>query len=112
MACKVCGATKQQVEFYDSINTFCKVHWRERVKENRDSKIDYYREFDRNRANLPHRLENTKRVTAKWKADHPDRRRAQVILGNAVRDGKIVPLHCWVCGNKAEAHRQSHRPER
>lgn len=56
------------------------------------------------RASQPHRKANAKRVIERWKEEHPKRRAAQVAVGNAVRDGRLVKLRCLVCGNKAEAH--------
>ena len=44
------------------------------------------------------------RAVKAWKEKNALRRAAQVILGNAVRDGRITPLPCFVCGEKAEAH--------
>jgi hypothetical protein len=40
----------------------------------------------------------------KWCKSNPVRRAAQIALGNAVRAGKVAPLPCFVCGDKAEAH--------
>ena len=40
----------------------------------------------------------------RWKEKHPERRAAQIAVGNAVRDGRLVPLPCFECGKKAEAH--------
>ena len=45
-----------------------------------------------------------KAAAEKWKQRNRVKRAAHVILGNAVRSGKIVPQPCWVCGEKAEAH--------
>jgi hypothetical protein len=56
------------------------------------------------RASQPHRVAKAKQSYAAWKTSHPKRRAAQVKLGNAVRDGKVVPLPCLICGEKAEAH--------
>ena len=61
-------------------------------------------EYDRLRAKQPHRISRAKAIQTRWKADHPDRRKAHAILGNAVRSGKIVKLPCQECGAPAEAH--------
>lgn len=44
------------------------------------------------------------RAVNEWKAKNRVRRAAQVILGNAVKYGKVSKQPCWVCGGKAEAH--------
>ena len=65
--------------------------------------------YDRLRSKRPERRARANAIAAQWRENHPDRRAAQVELGNAVRDGKIVPLPCEVCGaERAEAHHASY----
>jgi hypothetical protein len=46
-----------------------------------------------------------KRVQTEWKAQFPNRRKAQNILAGAVKTNKVFKLHCIVCGSeKVEAH--------
>lgn len=54
--CKVCEATETDAEFYASVKTYCKKHWKERVRSNRSANVECYREADRIRSNLPHRV--------------------------------------------------------
>ena len=57
------------------------------------------REYDRERANQPHRVELRNRIAAEWRVKYPDRARAQDAAGNAFRDGKIEkPSLCQGCG--------------
>ena len=115
--CKVCGKHDGEAEFYASISNHCKEHWRERVNENRTSKADYYRSFDRARANLPHRVAARdeyrktvafaiahRKASRAYKERHPERYAARSAVGNAIRDGKIDRLPCIICGGNAEAH--------
>lgn len=44
------------------------------------------------------------RAISKWKDAQSSRRAANVILGNAVKYGKVKKQPCWVCGCDAEAH--------
>lgn len=87
------------------------------VRQNRLAKIDHYRSFDRKRANLPHRVEarlayqqtDAYRISQalgnkRWQVANAIRRRAQTAVGNAVRDGRLHPLPCFVCGARAQAH--------
>ena len=104
MHCKTCNTTKQTSDFYASNRTRCKECIKESVRVNRLEKIDYYRQYDRLRASQPHRKALAKRVMDEWKAQHPRRRKANIALGNAVRDGKVKKQPCWVCGAKAVAH--------
>lgn len=104
MRCKSCGQDCQPEQFYASNQTKCKECVKKAAKQNRMARIDYYRSYDRMRAAQPHRKANAKRVIEQWKVEHPKRRAAQVAVGNAVRDGRLIKLPCLVCGNKAEAH--------
>ena len=70
----------------------------------RQARLDYYRLYDRRRASQPHRRALAKRINQEWKALNPKRRAAQVLLGNALRDGKVKSLPCFMCGLKAQAH--------
>jgi hypothetical protein len=110
--CRSCGQTKSSADFYrhpftaDRLLADCKVCHRAKVIANRDKKADYFRAYDRERSKLPHRRAKNREVAARWRANNPLRRAAQVILGNAIRDGKVV---CWpgcaVCDStKVEAH--------
>ncbi len=115
--CKTCGATDAVAEFYASIATYCKEHWKERVRARRAENIEQHREYDRQRANLPHRVtartEYSKteafarshtKASNKWDSANPDRKAATQAVNNAIRDGKMKRLHCFICGAEAEAH--------
>lgn len=116
--CKVCGKTSDEAEFYASIKTYCKEHWKAKVKSNREANPEHYKEFDRNRANMPERIEMRKayqktvafseshsKATKKYKENHSEKRKAQAAIAHGLRDGKIEKLPCFVCGSeKSEAH--------
>lgn len=105
--CMVCHFVKESSDFYPRQRRECKECTKKRMKNTRDANIEYYRLYDKARANLPHRLELSKRVSQQWKAKHPNRRAAQTALGNAVRDGRVIPWPvCAVpeCNGKPEAH--------
>lgn len=111
--CFKCAETKPLTEFYrhammgDGLLGKCKECTKADTRANRDAKIDYYRMYDRKRASMPHRKALGIRVHAAWKAKHPKRRKAQIMLGNAVRTGRVVPWPvCAVpeCSERPEAH--------
>ncbi|WP_417070775.1 hypothetical protein [Niveibacterium terrae] len=116
--CKTCGATKESAEFYESISAFCKEHWKLHVKEHRAANSDYYKEFDRNRANNPDRVEARKKyrrtdafsvshnkAVKKYTEKHAQRRSAHYAVSNAIRSGKMIKQPCCICGDKkSEAH--------
>ena len=118
--CKRCGEADAAL-FYASIKTYCKEHWREKVRANRAAKIDQYRAKDRARGSLPHRVaaraeyQKTEAFAAshaqashKWAVVHPLRRKASHIVSNAIRDGKLQKLPCLGCGN---ATVEGHHPD-
>lgn len=111
--CKVCGVTSDDAEFYSGVNTRCKECHKAKVRENREAKSDYYREYD------AYRYQNDPRVRArhrryaktdagkasltearkKWHENNAEKRAAHVILGNAVRDKRVdKPDTCSRCG--------------
>ena len=100
----------------------CKECTKKDVHKNRLDNLEYYRKYDRKRADLPERVELRKAIAEKWKSDpklkkksakqrkawqekNLIKRAAHVITGNAIRDGVLVPELCKVCGkNKVDAH--------
>ena len=116
--CKVCGLGPNETYFYKGNVSYCKTHWKERVKNNRDANSAYYKEFDKNRSKLAHRVEarieyqktdafssSHRKATNKYRVNHEIRRAAQVSVGNAVRDGRLKKEPCFICGcGDTEAH--------
>lgn len=92
------------------------------VTKNRELNLDYYRKYDRKRADLPKRVKLRASIAEKWKND-PDlkkrmlkhkknwsekntiKRAAHIITGNAIRDGRLILGLCEVCKKKkVDAH--------
>lgn len=111
--CKLCGVTDASAEFYKGVNCRCKECHKREVRENRMEKIEQYTAYEKMRYKRDeHRREANKRraKTPEYKAAHaeavrrrnalhPDKRAANVILGNAVRDGRVIkPKECSRCG--------------
>ena len=55
--CKQCHTEKEITEFYVSNKGTCKECIKLNVRENRKQKAEYYREYEKSRAMLPHRVE-------------------------------------------------------
>ena len=121
--CIKCNKEQPDSEYYRSTirangTGECKSCTRARVIANREAKIDYYREFDRKRANLPHRVQARKKYAqteqgqkslARGKAAYyyryPNRSAARSAVTNAVRDGRLIkPDTCESCNNKCNPH--------
>lgn len=127
LCCRTCGETKPLSDYYkghmsrDCRIGKCKECVKADVRTNRLVNVDYYREYDRKRSNLPKRVaaraeyaasdsgrESQNRAKRKYSL-RPDRRNANVSLGNAVRDGRIVKLDaCEYCGSQNRL--QGHHP--
>ena len=82
----------------------CKECTKADVKRHRQENWERVRAYDKMRASQPHRRALAKRVQDEWKAEHPNRRRAQNQLAHALRAGKLRKQPCWVCGCNAVAH--------
>lgn len=121
--CKDCGIEKPLTEYYvhklmfDGHLNKCKSCVRLRVLKNTKKNSEYYKQYDKKRAMLPKRVEArekyaktekgkeaVKRARKKYMELNPLRRSAHIAVGNAVRDGKLKKLPCFICGEIAEAH--------
>jgi hypothetical protein len=121
--CKVCGATEESVEFYGSVTSRCKECHKMLVAKNRHEKSDYYRAYDAERYQNDSRVKERHRryqgtkagktamfhARKRWEAKAPEKKAANIILNNAVRDGKIEkPAFCSVCGASGRIHGHHH----
>lgn len=121
--CKNCGIEKPLTEYYahksmlDGHLNKCKSCVRLRVLKNTKENSEYYKQYDKKRAMLPNRVEArekyaktekgkeaAKRARKKYMELNPLRRSAHIAVGNAIRDGKLQKLPCFICGAIAEAH--------
>ena len=121
--CKICGSTSDTSEFYAGVRNRCKECHKDKVRENRAKKADYYRFYDAKRFQEDAKVrERHRRYQAsdagkasmnlsrkKWLVANADKRAAHIILGNAVRDGrKVKPDNCEVCGSGGRIHGHHH----
>ena len=128
ITCKSCNTTKPMSEYYESNRSKCKECVRTRVRRNRASNLAYYRAYDAkrfqddpNRRIMNDRYQSStagkasvRRAKANYRERHPEKRRAHVILGNAVRDGRIEkPKECSDCGKAPQRrhHLQGHHDD-
>lgn len=110
--CKKCSSElPEDSGFYANDNT-CKECRKVMARENRARNIEYYRQYDRERANLPDRvkareeysktpegIEAANRAKNKWTQINAKKRWATNAVNNAIRDGHIVkPDFCSECG--------------
>lgn len=122
--CFKCKKDKPKSEFYkhsqmkDGTINKCKDCTKKDVSENRADRADYYRAYEKNRAQLPHRVESRnlyakteayrmsqRRSSKKYRERNVVKRKAHIAVGNAIRDGLLAKMPCEVCGlEKVHAH--------
>jgi len=121
--CFVCEKTLPLTEFYkhptmaDGRLGKCGKCTREYMRLYRLENIKRFKARDRARNKLPHRIEksrqyvqtvngrNSKRkANNKWKENNPEKRQANAIVGNAVRDGRLIKTSCVECDSTVSAH--------
>lgn len=115
--CKRCGKRKKTSDFYNR-DTSCKKCRIACVKEYRRRNAEKVREYDKSRGMLPHRVEARaayqkteagkaakRRANEKQMRLHPIKRGARVMVGNAVRDGRLrKPKRCEGCKKERRLH--------
>jgi hypothetical protein len=114
--CFKCGAEKPFEDFYvhgemaDGHLGKCKDCTKMDMKVDRATK-PRVREYDRERANLPHRVALRARITKAWSEKNRARSKAQDTAQNAVRDGKLErQTICDGCGLKP-TRLEKHHPD-
>lgn len=110
--CFKCGQNKELTEFYkhpamlDGHVNKCKDCNKKDNNLNRQSKIDYYREYDRDRFyTSDKRKEQHKAQCYKYSRVHADRRYAHTKARRALLANKLIKENCLMCGDsKTEMH--------
>jgi hypothetical protein len=122
--CFKCGEQKDLSAFYrhpemaDGHLNKCKECNKADVRNNRSKNIEYYKEYDRNRANLDNRVlarneyaktKNgvlaTRRARNGWGQRNPIKKYAHALVRSMVVNGLInKPTCCCACGNIANLH--------
>ena len=118
--CFKCHEVKPLSEFYkhkqmkDGRLNKCKECNKKDVSKNYRENIDHYKEYEKARAGLPHRVKSREDYSKTehgrerlnegkkaWTMRNPIKRMASTIVGNAVRGGKIKkPSNCEACSSE------------
>lgn len=112
--CNVCEQALSLDRFYKSNLSTCMECVKARVRDYRQANLAKVQAYDRMRGLLPHRKEANKERAKRrgykhisgYKDRHPDKRAVHIIVGNAIRDGKLIPQSCEWCGadERVQAH--------
>lgn len=98
--CFKCGISKTLLEFYkhsrmkDGHVNKCKECSKADVLTNRCLKIEYYREYDRERGSRQHIS-----YLKEYRIKYPKKYKATTIVNNAIRSGKLIRCQCVICGD-------------
>ena len=113
--CFKCQQTLDLSEFYphpqmaDGHLNKCKECARCDAMQIRRKKVDYYREYDRARSGLPHRISKCKAVSRQRNAEHPERAKATSKARRAFLAGRIQREPCHFCGSTENL--EMHHPD-
>jgi hypothetical protein len=122
--CFKCKITKPLGDFYahkamlDGYVNKCKECNKQDVTNNRNKKIDYYRDYDKLRANNPDRVaarmcyaktetgkETARKAKRNYELNYPYKKMAVTAIGNAIKNKKIIrPTNCQVCDKQGKIH--------
>lgn len=114
MRCKGCGLEKDPSLFYVSNKSYCKDCIKTRSRKNRVENLERYTEYEKQRAQLHHRVQARKeyqksdagkvaasKAKKKYIESNPKKRSVHITTGNAIRDGKLTKGDCEVCGTSS-----------
>ena len=125
--CFKCNIEKKITEFYihpgmsDGYVNKCKECNKIDVQKNYFKNIDYYKEYEKSRRDNEDRLKSRKDYSRWLRKYYPEKvkeyqsrydkkhRHANIIVGNAIRDKKLLKSPCIICGNiKSEGHHEDY----
>jgi hypothetical protein len=96
MLCKTCKTDKAAADFYEADPHHCRACVCERVRAHRRAN-DSVREYDRARSKTPKVRKRLAANSKNWRAANPDRYKAQIAVGNALRAGTLKREPCYFC---------------
>jgi hypothetical protein len=98
-SCSVCGASPPKNP-YRGVDSRCRECHKAKIRENRTARIDHYREYDRRRGSR-----RTSEDTRVYRNENPAKYKAQMAVGNAVRDGRLEKAdRCEQCNSDDSLH--------
>ena len=103
--CFKCNKQKRLSSFYkhksmaDGHLNKCKGCTKSDNVKNRHENLEYYRNYDRCRGNR-----QREGYVNEWRKKYPNKYKAQTMVGNYVRDGKLFKEACEVCGERKSVH--------
>lgn len=109
--CIKCGRIKPLGDFYghpqmkDGHLNKCKECTKLDVSWNYKKNRAYFAEYEKNRSQRPERKAKAIEYQRNRRANNPEQYKAHCIVNNAIRDRKLIPQPCEICGTEpAQAH--------
>lgn len=109
--CFRCQEVKPSGEFYvhggmaDGRLNKCKSCCRADAVANRLARLDYYRQYDRERLNTERRRSWVAERQRRYRLSNPKKNAARAAVNRAIRSGSMVKGRCEFCGNEdVDAH--------
>jgi transposase-like protein len=119
--CKKCSSELPSDSGFYLNDSSCKDCRKKRVRENRRNNIEYYRDYDRKRANnadrvlarkiysmTPEGIEAGNRAKNKWTQKNENKRKASSTVNNAIRDKKLTKPNKCECCKKQKTRIEGH----
>ncbi len=103
--CFKCGLLKELTDFYkhpqmaDGHLNKCKECNRKDVIENRLKKVDYYREYDKNRGSR-----QGYEYCKEYRTKYPNKYKAHSLVNYAIKAGRLKNEECRECGRVEDTH--------
>lgn len=121
MLCKLCHMERNARDFYATNKSRCIECCKAAARKYRAENLEYVKEYDRNRPNRDERREGNKARYRKtvadpvgrqrtfetlklWQMRNGEKRKAHILVGNAIRDGRLVRQPCERCGGDENIH--------
>lgn len=118
--CKTCGVTPERARFYAGVPQVCAECHKARIRRNRAGRVEYYRAFEAMRYARDYEKRRAlaisyaqteagknagNRAKAEWNMRNAVKRAAQLMVGRAVRAGRLIrPAACQECGFASRVH--------
>lgn len=113
--CFKCGKLKPIGSFYrhpamvDGYLNKCKECTKKDTKRNYRKNLNHYAAYERERAQRPERKAKAIEYQRTRRANNPEQYKAHCAVNNAIRDGKLIPQPCEICGTEpAQAHHEDY----
>ena len=121
-ACRMCDETQLVSEFHigkerDGRRSVCKSCVSMISAAYRLERKEHYAQYERQRRSLPHRVAARRKYAATdkgravqnhcikiWASKNPEKCKAQYIVNNAIKMGKLVRQPCEACGSTVRIH--------